>query len=59
MGCGFFAFHCIFFALLYQSIDMRKINIYDGDGKTREERETCFPVAKSEGKRKMDGVSTR
>lgn len=29
---------------------MKRVKIFDGDGKTREERETCFPAPKAENK---------
>lgn len=37
---------------------MRKVEIYENDGKSREEKETCFPVVKREEKRKIEGVCT-
>ena len=36
-----------------------KIKIYENDGRSREEKETCFPLAKTEETRKTKGVSTR
>lgn len=35
---------------------MRKIRIYDNDGKTRDERETCFPTAVQTDKNKGAGL---
>lgn len=29
---------------------MKRVEIFDGDGKTREERETCFPAPKDKNK---------
>ena len=34
-----------------QTVRMEKIKIFDGDGKTRDERETCFPSMIKNGKR--------
>ena len=36
--------------------DMRKIRIYDNDGKTRDERETCFPATAQMDKNKGAGL---
>ena len=35
---------------------MRKIRIYDNDGKTRDERETCFPTTAQMDKNKGAGL---
>ena len=40
-----------------QAVTMEKIKVFDGDGKTRDERETCFPSPRFEGKNK--GAGTR
>ena len=45
----FYLFYCIFVARRIknrrhkQTVRMEKIKIFNGDGKTRDERETCFP----------------
>ena len=38
------------------SKDMKKMQIFNGDGKTREERETLFRAPKTEQKNKNGGV---
>lgn len=38
---------------------MNKIKIYEKEGRTREEKESCFPAAKGEEKQKTQGVCTR
>ena len=35
-----------------QTVRMEKIKIFDGDGRTRDERETCFPSMIKNGKRR-------
>lgn len=35
---------------------MQKVKIYQLDGKTREERESCFPMPKQEIKNKNKGA---
>ncbi len=39
-----------------QTTVMEKVKIYENEGKTREEKETCFPISKD---RKTTGVDTR
>ncbi len=38
---------------------MEKVKIYDGLGKSRDERETCFPAPKGEIKNQNEGAGTR
>lgn len=38
---------------------MKKTMIFDGDGKTRDERETCFPYIKSSENIKNKGAGMR
>ncbi len=38
---------------------MNKTVIFDGEGKTREERETCFPIAKNGENIKNKGAGMR
>lgn len=40
-----------------QAMIMKKIKVYESDGRTRDERETCFPNAFP--KDKMQGAGTR
>jgi hypothetical protein len=37
-----------------QAVDMKKVKVYEAEGRTREERETCFP--KSFQKEETKGV---
>ena len=39
-----------------QADDMRKIKVNDGEGKSRDERETCFPKCGKNDKRKGAGI---
>ena len=39
-----------------QAMYMQKIKIFDGDGKSRDERETCFPNMVKNTKRTGDGA---
>lgn len=34
---------CIKTTTLSQAVGMKKIKVYEAEGKTRDERETCFP----------------
>ena len=36
---------------------MKRIKVYDGDGKSREEKESCFPIFQPKGENK--GASTQ
>ena len=38
---------------------MEKVKIYDGFGKTRDEREACFPTPNEEIKNQNKGAGTR
>ena len=38
---------------------MKKIKIFENDGKTRDERESCFPSATSEGRNEIKGAGLR
>ena len=41
---------------LSQNKSMKRMQIFNGDGKTREERETLFRAPKTEQKNKNNGV---
>lgn len=43
--------------LFPQTDGMRKIKIFDGEGKSRDERETCFPSVQKNGG--IGGAGTR
>ncbi|MBQ8291995.1 MAG: hypothetical protein IJX88_05795 [Clostridia bacterium] len=47
---------CIVFNVLSQIIGMERIKIFEGEGKTRDERETYFPAAKGGLKNKNTGA---
>ena len=35
---------------------MKRIKVYDGDGKSREEKESCFPTFQAKGETKGAGT---
>ena len=39
-----------------ENIKSKKIKIYQGDGRTREEKECCFPCAKEQVKNEIKGA---
>ena len=46
--------------IISQTDDMKSVKIFDGDGKSREERETCFPAADFQvEKNKISRAGTR
>lgn len=46
--------------IISQTDGMKRVKIFDGDGKSREERETCFPMAGFQTeKNKIKGAGTR
>lgn len=50
-------FFFVFDKLMIREVEMNKIEVFNEDGKTRDERETCFPSTPNRGQKK--GACTR
>lgn len=46
--------------IISQTVVMKRVRIFDGDGRSREERESCFPLTEYRTeKNKTKGAGTR